>query len=112
MFNVGGGEVLVILLVALLVLGPTRLPQAARQVGQFMGEFRRIASGFQQELRTALDEDPALQGDAKPTTKPKSSGGPTDQRRVIDTNGSEANGKEATGSTDDPAASAAGDTTD
>jgi sec-independent protein translocase protein TatB len=56
MFNIGGGELLVILLVALIVLGPNRLPSAARQVGQFMGELRRLSSGFQQELRDALEE--------------------------------------------------------
>ena len=33
MFNLGGGEMLVILLLALIVLGPERLPEAARQVG-------------------------------------------------------------------------------
>jgi sec-independent protein translocase protein TatB len=59
MFNVGGGELLVILLVALLVLGPQRLPGAARQLGQVMGDIRRISSGFQQELRDALDVDEA-----------------------------------------------------
>jgi sec-independent protein translocase protein TatB len=59
MFNVGGGELLVILLVALLVLGPQRLPGAARQVGRVMGDIRRISSGFQQELRDALDVDEA-----------------------------------------------------
>jgi sec-independent protein translocase protein TatB len=59
MFNVGGGELLVILLVALLVLGPQRLPGAARQVGRVMGDIRRISAGFQQELRDALDADEA-----------------------------------------------------
>ena len=48
MFNIGGGEVLVILLLALIVLGPQRLPEAARQVGKVMGELRRMSSGFQQ----------------------------------------------------------------
>jgi sec-independent protein translocase protein TatB len=56
MFNIGGGEFLVILLVALIVLGPHRLPEAARQAGKVMGELRRISSGFQNELRSALDE--------------------------------------------------------
>jgi len=56
MFNVGGGEVLVILLVALLVLGPNKLPEAARQVGQAMGHVRRLSSGFQRELREAMDD--------------------------------------------------------
>lgn len=56
MFNVGTPELLVILLVALIVLGPNKLPDAARQVGKFMGEFRRMSSGFQNELRDAMQE--------------------------------------------------------
>ena len=55
MFNVGGPEVLVILLVALIVLGPKELPRAVRSVGQVMGELRKISSGFQAELQSALD---------------------------------------------------------
>ena len=53
MGNLGGMEVLVILLVALIVLGPTKLPPAIRQIGRVVGEFRRIGQGFQQELREA-----------------------------------------------------------
>jgi Tat protein translocase TatB subunit len=55
MFNVGGGEVLVILIAALIVLGPDKLPGAARQVGKYLAEFRKISQGFQDELRGALD---------------------------------------------------------
>jgi sec-independent protein translocase protein TatB len=57
MFNVGGGELLVIMLVALIVLGPQRLPDAARQIGRVMGDLRRISSGFQQDLKDAFDDD-------------------------------------------------------
>jgi sec-independent protein translocase protein TatB len=57
MFNVGGGELLVIMLIALIVLGPQRLPDAARTVGRVMGDLRRISSGFQQELKDAFDTD-------------------------------------------------------
>ena len=53
MGNLGGGEILVILLVALIVLGPTKLPPAIRQVGKVVGEIRRIGQGFQEELREA-----------------------------------------------------------
>ena len=53
MGNLGGAEILVILLVALIVLGPTKLPPAVRQVGKVVGEIRRIGQGFQQELREA-----------------------------------------------------------
>ncbi|HEY9558586.1 MAG TPA: Sec-independent protein translocase protein TatB, partial [Acidimicrobiales bacterium] len=58
MFNVGGGEILVIAFIALIVLGPQRLPGAARQVGKAMGDLRRISSGFQSELKSALDDSP------------------------------------------------------
>ena len=55
MGTLGPAEILVILLVALIVLGPERLPEAARKVGQFVGEVRRIGSGFQNELRDAMN---------------------------------------------------------
>lgn len=55
MFNIGGGELIVIMLIALIVLGPSRLPDAARQVGKVMGDLRRLSSGFQNEMKTAFD---------------------------------------------------------
>ena len=42
MFNVGAGELLVILLIALIVLGPDKLPDTARKIGNVMGELRRM----------------------------------------------------------------------
>jgi sec-independent protein translocase protein TatB len=56
MFNVGGMELIVIGVVALVVLGPDKLPGAMRQLGTFVGEMRRISRGFQTDLRSALDE--------------------------------------------------------
>lgn len=55
MGSIGASEILVILVVALLVLGPERLPEAARQVGRFLGEIRRIGGGLQAELRDVMD---------------------------------------------------------
>ena len=68
MFNVGGGEFLIILLVALVVLGPQKLPDAARQVGKIVGEFRRISAGFQTEMKSAL-KDPVSKVTGEPTPK-------------------------------------------
>ncbi len=81
MFNVGGGEVIVILLIAFIVLGPDKLPGAARQVGKYLNEFRRISSGFQDEIRSAMDvatqtpvdvppAQPAAESDPDATTQP------------------------------------------
>jgi Tat protein translocase TatB subunit len=68
MLNVGGGELLVIFLVALIVLGPQKLPEAARQMGRAMSELRRMSQGFQREMKAAMDasvEDEArARGDA------------------------------------------------
>jgi Tat protein translocase TatB subunit len=61
MLNLGTGELLVIFLVALLVLGPNKLPDAARQMGRMVAELRRLSSGFQDEMRAAMQE---------PTTTP------------------------------------------
>jgi len=45
----------VILLIALIVLGPDKLPEAARKVGRVTSELRRMSQGFQQEIRQAMD---------------------------------------------------------
>jgi sec-independent protein translocase protein TatB len=55
MFNIGGGQLLVILLVALLVLGPDKLPEAARTAGKVLSQVRNVSAGFQQEMREAMD---------------------------------------------------------
>lgn len=58
MFNVGGGEMLAVLLLALLVLGPERLPKAMGEVGKWVAQLRRLSSGFQDELKKAMDTPP------------------------------------------------------
>ncbi|MHB8670911.1 MAG: Sec-independent protein translocase subunit TatA/TatB [Acidimicrobiales bacterium] len=57
-------HILVILVVALIVLGPHRLPEAARQVGRAMAEFRRWSDSLQSELRDVLDVDTGSQESA------------------------------------------------
>lgn len=56
MGSIGAPEILVILVVALLVLGPERLPDAARQAGRVLAELRRMSAGFQAELRDAIQQ--------------------------------------------------------
>lgn len=56
MFNLQGSEIVIVLLLALVVLGPEKLPDAIRKVGQFYAELKKMSSGFQSEFRAAVDE--------------------------------------------------------
>jgi len=58
--NFGGGELLVILVVALVVLGPERLPEMARGAGRMLHRFRTMTSSMSSEVREVID-DPAMQ---------------------------------------------------
>jgi sec-independent protein translocase protein TatB len=50
-FNVGIGEILVIVLVCLMVFGPERLPEIARQLGRALGKLRITTQGALDQLR-------------------------------------------------------------
>lgn len=56
MFNLSGSEIIVILLVALVVLGPEKLPEAVRRFGRVYGELKRVSKGFQSEFTQAFQE--------------------------------------------------------
>ncbi|MFL5322205.1 MAG: twin-arginine translocase TatA/TatE family subunit [Myxococcaceae bacterium] len=53
MLNVGAGEIVIILIAALLILGPKRLPEMARIIGKFMREFRRQTD----DVRTMVERE-------------------------------------------------------
>jgi len=56
---------MVILLMALIVLGPAKLPEAARTVGRFTAEVRRMSNGFRSEMKAAFDDAEEAQARAK-----------------------------------------------
>ena len=56
MLNFSPEKLFLVGLIALMVLGPNRLPQAARTLGRFMAELRRMSSSFQDEVRGAIGE--------------------------------------------------------
>ena len=71
MFNVGAGELILIVVVALLVLGPQRLPEFARAIGKFVREFRRQTD----EVRTVVERefykmDQEFIGEPRPQVQP------------------------------------------
>ena len=71
MFGIGGTELLVILVVALIVLGPKSVPQIARTLGKAMGEFRKVSTEFQRTLNTEieLESTKAQAGSGKGTVR-------------------------------------------
>jgi sec-independent protein translocase protein TatB len=55
MFNVGLGEIVMIVLVTLLLFGPERLPDMARQVGRFLGRLRLTTQDALDQLKDETD---------------------------------------------------------
>lgn len=56
MLNFSPEKLFLVGVIALIVLGPNRLPQAARSLGRFMAQVRRMSASFQEEVRDALAE--------------------------------------------------------
>ncbi|MCP3988791.1 MAG: twin-arginine translocase subunit TatB [Actinomycetia bacterium] len=55
-FNVGGLEILVIAMVALIAVGPEQLPSVLRKVGAFVAQARSMTTGLRDEFMSGLDE--------------------------------------------------------
>ncbi len=53
--SIGSLEILMILVVALLVVGPKRLPQMARTLGKTFGEFKRMTNDVQRTINAEVD---------------------------------------------------------
>jgi sec-independent protein translocase protein TatB len=55
-FNLSGSEIVFLIIIALVVLGPDKLPDAMRKAGKAYGDFKRMTTGFQSEMKSVLDE--------------------------------------------------------
>lgn len=56
--SLGFSELLLLLLLALLLFGPARLPEVGRAVGRAMAEFRRASLEMRRELESTEDKKP------------------------------------------------------
>ena len=67
--NLGMADSLILMVMALVVFGPRRLPQIGRQIGKLMYEFRKASNDFkfqmEEELRTAEEADRRKQEEAR-----------------------------------------------
>jgi len=57
MFGIGMQELLIIAVIALLVVGPRKLPDLAKSLGKGFSEFRRAADGVTEDIKQAVKED-------------------------------------------------------
>lgn len=76
-FDVGGPEILIVLLVALLLFGSQRLPELARNLGKSIREFKKATAGLEEELKRALETPP-------PAPRPRLPAAPATVERPIE----------------------------
>ena len=57
--TLGGPELFLILVVALIIFGPRKLPEMGRSLGRMMAEFRKASSEFQRTIEEEVDADRA-----------------------------------------------------
>ena len=64
MFGLGFGELVLILLIALIFIGPKKLPELAKGLGKGIRDFQNAAKGMSDELQENLNSDPKKIADA------------------------------------------------
>jgi len=68
-FGIGGNELIVIIVLAGIILGPERLARAAREIGKFVRNVKAYFSSLSTELRAELDVIDELEKVKKDLTK-------------------------------------------
>ena len=74
MFNIGPTELIIILVLALIVFGPARLPEIGRSIGRSLREFRRASDEIRGEIERDLDDEPPPPTQNQSETSSPSSG--------------------------------------
>ena len=65
--GMGGMEIFIILMIALVIFGPKKLPEMGRSLGKAIREFKSVGTELQDELTKATDE---INKDTEPNIKP------------------------------------------
>jgi TatA/E family protein of Tat protein translocase len=66
MFELSLPHILLLLAIALVVIGPKKLPDIAKTLGKMFGEFQRAADDLKREIKTASDIKPGNDSEHKP----------------------------------------------
>jgi len=75
MFGIGTGELLLLLVIALIVLGPERMPKVARDLGRMVGDLRRTSDELREEFLNADKLIDAAAKQAPSVVQPGAEGG-------------------------------------
>ncbi|HEY3928280.1 MAG TPA: Sec-independent protein translocase protein TatB [Candidatus Koribacter sp.] len=80
--NLGMSEMIFIFLLALLIFGPRKLPEIAREVGKFMGEFRRAGNEFRAQIENEIQQIELEEQIKKDAEKREAAMRETEQKRL------------------------------
>ncbi len=69
MFGIGIPELVIIIIVALLVVGPSKLPELARSMGKALGEFRRLADDVKETIEQEMAKEPEKEEETQKEAK-------------------------------------------
>lgn len=96
--NIGPWELVLILLVALIVVGPGKLPEVARSLGKAVNQFQKATSGVKREIEDVIRLDDKPSSTADINIKPEGK----EEKKLPDTSDSmvEAQGEEMAASSD------------
>ncbi|HLE26046.1 MAG TPA: Sec-independent protein translocase protein TatB [Thermodesulfobacteriota bacterium] len=77
MFGIGTSEILIILLIALIILGPKEIPKIARTLGRTMREFQRVTDELKHTIDSEIEVD-------EEETKAKPQENPIEEKKTTD----------------------------